>query len=165
MVNYHFLALQEAQLPIIRKIYNYYIKNTTATFHTQPLTPGEMRELVFFNSPKYQTYAICHQEQVYGYVLLTQHKKRAAYDRTAEVALYLAPDFTGMGIGSQALHFIEKHARQAGIHVLVATICGENQRSISLFAKNGYTKCAHYHEVGRKFDRWLDLVAFEKKLD
>ncbi|MGD8401269.1 MAG: GNAT family N-acetyltransferase [Bacillota bacterium] len=164
MADYKFLDLQEAHLPVIREIYNYYVKNSTATFHTQPLTPSEMRELVFFNNPKYQTYAICHGEQVCGYVLLTRHKKRAAYGRTAEVTLYLAPGFTGMGIGSQALHFIEERARLAGFHLLVATICGENLPSIGLFTKNGYTQCAHYHEVGRKFERWLDSVAFEKIL-
>jgi L-amino acid N-acyltransferase YncA len=164
MAQYNFLALQEAHLPSIRDIYNYYIQNTTATFHTQPLTPNEMRELVFFNNPKYQAYAICNEHQVCGYILLTQHKKRAAYDLTAEVTLYLEPGLTGKGIGSQALRFIETAAREAKFHVLVATICGENLSSIRLFTKNGYSQCAHYHEVGRKFDRWLDLVAFEKIL-
>jgi L-amino acid N-acyltransferase YncA len=164
VAQYNFSALQAEHLPVIREIYNYYIQNTTATFHTQPLTPTEMQGLVFFNNPKYQTYAICNGLQVCGYVLLAQHKKRATYDRTAEVTLYLAPAFTGKGIGSLALNFIEAAARQAKFHVLVATICGENLPSIRLFTKNGYSQCAHYHEVGWKFDRWLDLVAFEKRL-
>jgi L-amino acid N-acyltransferase YncA len=164
MKNCSFSVLQESHLPVIREIYNHYVRNSTATFHTQPLTLGELRELVFFSNPKYQTYAICNELQVCGYVLLTRHKKRAAYDQTAEVTLYLDPAFTGKGFGSQALHFIEATARQAQFHVLVATICAENRPSIRLFTKNGYRQCAHYHEVGRKFERWLDLLAFEKIL-
>jgi L-amino acid N-acyltransferase YncA len=162
MDQYHFEPLQETHLAPVCDIYNYYIRNTTATFHTFPLTMNEMRELVFFNNPKYQTYAICREQQVCGYILLTQHKKRAAYDRTAEVTVYLTSAHTGRGLGSTALRFIEERARQARFHVLVATVCGENRPSIRLFLKNGYSQCAHYHEVGRKFERWLDLVAFEK---
>jgi L-amino acid N-acyltransferase YncA len=164
MEQYHFAPLQEAQLSRVRAIYNHYVQNTTATFHINPLSINELRKLLFFNNTKYQTYAICDSHQVCGYVLLTRHKIRAAYDRTAEVSLYLDPANTGRGLGSAALRFIEERARQVRFHVLVASICGENQPSIRLFTKNGYSQCAHYHEVGCKFGRWLDLVAFEKIL-
>jgi phosphinothricin acetyltransferase len=56
----------------------------------------------------------------------------------------------------------EEFAQRTGIHVLIVTICGENNMSIKLFEKNGYFKCAHYKEVGKKFGQWLNVVAYQK---
>lgn len=164
METYQFNAIQETDLPQVLEIYNHYVVNSTATFHLNPLTLNELKELVCFNSPKYQTFTIRRAGQLYGYVLLTRHKVRPAYDHTAEVTVYLDPHFTHQGVGTLALQYIEAFARTKQFHVLVATICGENQSSIRLFEKNGYQKCAHFREVGQKFGRWLDSTAFQKIL-
>lgn len=123
-----------------------------------------MRDLVFFDNPKYKTYVILAENELFGYVLLTQHKKREAYDTTAEVTVYLKPEWTGKGLGSLAVQYIEAFAQASEIHTLIATICGENDKSIKMFEKNGYLKCAHYKEVGKKFGNWLDVVAYQKIL-
>ena len=164
MTQHHLEELKEDHLTKIREIYNYYILNSTATFHAHPLSIDEMRELVFFDNPKYKTFAILDGHDLCGYVILTQHKKREAYDGTAEVTVYLQPDCIGKGLGSLALRYIEDIAKKSNIHVLVATICGENNQSIGLFEKNSYFKCAHYKEVGQKFGKLLDLVAYQKIL-
>lgn len=162
MKQYYLENLKEEQLPKIMEIYNHYVLNTTATFHAHPLTFEEMKELVFFDNPIYKTFAIMDENNLCGYVILTQHKKREAYDSTAEVTVYLKPDFIGKGIGSLAVRHIEEVAKASNIHVLIATICGENDKSIKLFEKNGFFKCAHYKEVGKKFGQLLDVVAYQK---
>ena len=164
MSNYHITELTEPSLAGILEIYNHYVLRTTATFHAQPLSLEEMRTNVFFSQPQYQTFVISAGDTLCGYALLTQHKKREAYDRTAEVTIYLKPEFTGQKIGSLALQHLEEHARRHQLHVLVATICGENAESIGLFSKNHYTQCAHYRQVGQKFGQWLDVVAYQKIL-
>lgn len=104
-----FIELTETQLPQIVAIYNYYVQHSTATFHGHPLSSEEMRELVFFDNPKYKTFVIMQNDELHGYLIITQHKKREAYDGTAEVTIYLKPDSLGKGIGSQALKFAEEH--------------------------------------------------------
>lgn len=153
-----------AHLPVVLDIYNYYVQNTTATFHAKPLTSEQMHELVFFDHPVYRTFIIKEGTEICGYTLITQHKKREAYDGTAEVTIYLKPGFIGKGIGTYAIRHIEDYARKKELHVLVATICGQNENSIRLFERNGYEKCAHYREVGMKFGQWLDVVAYQKIL-
>jgi len=74
----------------------------------------------------------------------------------------LKPDYIGQGIGTKGLKHIEEYARANKLHVLIATICGQNEGSISLFEKQGYFKCAHYKEVGTKFGQLLDVVAYQK---
>lgn len=162
MGKYYFHEMKEEDLDNVLHIYSYYILNTTATFHSRLLTRDEMSEIVFFSSEKYKTFVICEEAEVCGYVLITQHKKREAYDDTAEVTIYLKPAYIGKGLGSMALKYIEEYAKIQRLHVLVATICGQNEASIRLFEKNCYSQCAHYKEVGQKFGKLLDIVAYQK---
>ncbi|MFZ5987236.1 MAG: GNAT family N-acetyltransferase [Bacillota bacterium] len=163
-MNYIFEEIKEEHLSEVLGIYNYYVLNTTVTFNIKPLTLEEMKALVFFDDDRFKAFAITDNEEIRGYAILTRHKTREAYDNTAEVAIYLRNDCRGKGIGSAAVGFIEDLAVKNGFHVLVASICGENESSIKMFEKNGYIKCAHYREVGRKFGRWLDVVAYQKLL-
>lgn len=164
MVQVSFLEITEAYLPQVLEIYNHYIENSTATFHIKPLTLEEMRRIVFFTDPRLKTYILLDRENLAGYCILGKYKEREAYDITAEVTIYLHPKYTGRGIGSQALQFIEGVARENRFHSLLSGICGENSASIKLFEKNGYTRCAYYKEVGKKFGRLLDLVYYQKIL-
>lgn len=165
MGDYQFEKIKESELPAVLAIYNHYVLNTTATFHAAALSLSEMKELVVFDDPKYRAYLIKEDNQILGYVLLTQHKKREAYDTTGEVTVYLSPDQIRKGLGSLAVKHIETIAKKSGFHVLIATICGENEISINVFERNGYVKCAHYQEVGKKFGKWLDVVAYQKVLE
>lgn len=159
---YEFEKVKEEHIACLLDIYTYYVLNTTATFHEKPLTINEMKELVIFTNPKYKAFVIKEGTEICGYVILTQHKKREAYDSTGEITVYLKKDCIGKGIGSLAVKYIENVAKNKGFHALIATICGENEKSIRVFEKNGYEKCAHYREVGRKFGNWLDVVAYHK---
>lgn len=164
MNNHRFEEIREEDLGVVTEIYNYYVLNSTATFHMEALSVQQMRGQVFFEDPRYRTFVIKDLGEISGYVLLMRYRARAAYDGTAEVSLYLKPDCLGRGLGKEALRFIEEFAGEGGIHTLIAIICGENDRSIALFEKNGYVKCAHYKEVGKKFGRFLDVVGYQKIL-
>jgi L-amino acid N-acyltransferase YncA len=157
-----FEEIKEVHLKEVMDIYNYYVINTTVSFHTEAVTLDEMRESVMKISPLYKTFVILLHGKMKGYVLLTQHKNKQAYNSSAEVTIYLKPDSIGQGIGGKALRFLEAKAKDTGFHVLVATICKENERSAELFLKNGYVQCAHFKEVGFKFGRWLDIVSYQK---
>lgn len=164
MEKYLFEKLQKEHINRILEIYNYYVLNTTSTYHTQPLSVEEMGEIVLFDNPRYSSFVIKEGDLICGYVILSQHKKRQAYDGTGEIGLYLDRNYTGKGIGNIALKYIENIAKLNQFHVLIATVSGDNQKSISLFEKNGFQKCAHYKEVGYKFGKLLDVVALQKIL-
>jgi phosphinothricin acetyltransferase len=52
-----------------------------------------------------------------------------------------------------------------GKHVLIAGIDADNAGSLGLHESLGFERVAHFREVGRKFDRWLDLVFLQRFLD
>jgi phosphinothricin acetyltransferase len=163
-MNLIFQEMEEKYLGELREIYNYYVSNSTATFQIEEISLSQMHELVFLDSPRYQAYVILADGVLCGYVILTQFKKREAYDETAEVTVYLKPGFTGKAIGQRAVRFIEQAAAERNIHALIACISGENTSSISLFEKLGYEKCGHFKEVGIKFGRRIDVVYYQKIL-
>jgi L-amino acid N-acyltransferase YncA len=159
-----FKELTEDKLPEILEIYNYYVLNTDVSFHVIALTLDEMRELVFFKDPKYKTYIAYSNDDLCGYGLIHQYKKRDAYDTTAEISLYLKPEYCGKGLGSKIISFLENFAREHSIHVMIAGIAGNNQNSIKLFEKNGYDRAAHFKEIGYKFGKFRDVYYYQKKL-
>jgi len=159
-----FTELQEKDLPIVKKIYDYYILNSTATYYTEPLSVGELKKSIPFNHPKYKSFLIHCDDTVCGYCYLSQYKNRQAYDRTAEITIYLKPGFTGKGIGRFALDELEKIARNNQLKVLIGVISADNKSSIALSEQCGYEKCAHFKQVGEKFGEILDVVAYQKIL-
>jgi L-amino acid N-acyltransferase YncA len=160
-----FQKAQENDLAAILEIYNFYIATTTATFDIGPIAESELCQRIFFDHAKYQTYLVHHGGDIAGFCFLTQFKKKKAYDRTAEIGIYLKPDFTGQGIGKKTVAFLEQIAVKKQIKVLVASISGENTASIKLFQRLGYERCAYYKQVGEKFGRILDVVDYQKVLE
>lgn len=162
MAAIRFCELTEEHLAEVAEIYNYFVVNTTISFHTEPVSLEEMRSIVISANPRYESYVIERDRAIVGYVLIGRHKIRQAYDDTGEVTIYLRPECVGQGIGGAALRFIEEVARRNRFHVLVATICAENESSKILFERHDYEQCAHFKEVGYKFGRWLDIVSYQK---
>ena len=159
-----FQELKEQHLPQIKSIYNWYVYNSTATFHTQPVDLDELKSFIYIGHPTYKSFIILLGSEMAGYCYLTRHKPRQAYDRTAEVTIYLKPEFQKKGIGRLALTHLENQARTVGLKNIIGGISGDNLGSIALFEKAGFKKCAHYKNVGEKFDKILDVVAYQKEI-
>jgi phosphinothricin acetyltransferase len=166
MNNYIFEECKEEYLSQILEIYNYYVLNSTATFHIKPLTISEMGELVFFDNPIFKTFVIWDDKktEICGYVILNRYSKREAYNTTAEVSVYLRHDFTSRGLGKVAADFIENYAKENGFHALLGIICTENEKSINLVEKRNYQKCGYLKETGKKFGKYLDVAIYQKLL-
>lgn len=158
-----FTEVCEEHLVDVLDIYNYYVLNTTVSFHIDPLSLEDMRQSVLNDDPRFKAYVILSENNdMQGYILIARHKNKPAYDSSGEISVYLKPNVVGHGIGQQALRFIEKRAVELGFHVLVATVCSENERSRQLFLKNGYEQCAYFKEIGLKFGRRLDIASYQK---
>ena len=160
-----FSPMKDDYLQKASEIYNHHIIDTTVTFHTEPLTTEDMKEILYQDDSLYISFAILDGDQLCGYAYMAPYKKRQAYRISSEVTIYLDQAYTGKGIGTSALKHLEKHARGNGIHSFLSVICAENADSIKLFSKNGYEKCAHFREVGTKFGRMLDIVVMQKILN
>jgi L-amino acid N-acyltransferase YncA len=159
-----FIAAQENDLNTILEIYNYYIENSTATFDHNGISLKEFKNRIFINHDKYKTFLVFQHKELAGFCFLTQFRKKPAYDKTAEIGLYLKQQFAGRGLGKGIVKYLESTAKANQIEVVVASVSGENVPSIKLFKKMGYKRCAHYKQIAEKFGRKMDIIDFQKNL-
>ncbi|MCM5663806.1 GNAT family N-acetyltransferase [Galbibacter mesophilus] len=159
-----FKPIEEKDLFLVKEIYDWYIENSTATFHTEPITLEELKELLYFNHHRYHSFLIYADDELAGYCFTTHFKKRQAYNMTAEVTIYLKNGFESRGIGKRSLDFIEEKAKANGIKNLLGIITGDNVGSIALFSKCGYFECARFKNAGEKFGKILDVVGYQKEI-
>lgn len=86
------------------------------------------------------------------------------YRFTVEHTIHVRDDHQGQGTGRALLEALIDRATEAGLHAMVAAVDGENVGSIRFHERLGFREVARMPEVGRKFDRWLDLVLLQRIL-
>ncbi|GAA3334157.1 N-acetyltransferase [Curtobacterium albidum] len=102
---------------------------------------------------------------VAGYATYSAFRPHQGYRHTTEHSVYVVPAFRGRGVATVLMDALVDHARAGGMHVLMAGICSSNVGSIALHERLGFTTVGVLPEVGRKFDRWLDLTLMRLPLD
>lgn len=95
---------------------------------------------------------------VVGFATYGPFRTRAGYALTVEHSVYLDSAHQGQGTGTALMQALIARARDAGLHVMVGGIDGANEGSLRFHERLGFTAATPLREVGRKFDRWLDLV-------
>ena len=159
-----FKPINEDNISAALTIYNWYVLNSTATFHLEIVPKRELTRMVSLGHPKYQSFVIEFNNEICGFCYLSQFRYKEAYDKSAEITLYLKQSFLGKGIGKQTLVFLEKIAQENNIENLVAVITEGNEASIKLFIKQGYFKVGHLKNIGEKFGKSLDVLSYQKEI-
>jgi len=102
---------------------------------------------------------------VVGWGSLSTWGTRCAYQHTVEISTYIAPGATGAGIGPALADDLLARARELGHHAVVSQIVHDNEASLKMVRRLGYEHVGTLKQVGRKFDRWLDVVLMEYVID
>ena len=145
----------------IAAIYNRYIADSTITFETKPVTPEEMRARIEAISPAFPYFVYEYDGLVIGYCHAHLWKERDAYSKTLETTVYVAPEACHQGIGNLLMVRLIEDCRSRGYHALIACVTADNLPSVNLHKYLGFRQVSRFSEVGRKFDRWLDVIDLE----
>ena len=148
----------------INAIQNHYVVHSTATFLTEPLTLDQRLAWLDGRLPGHPVTVALDGGAVVGWAALGDFRSRPAYRHTAEFSIYVHPDLHRRGIGRALLADLVERARAAGHHALVGGCCSESSAILALLEASGFSRVAHFPEVGRKFDRWLDVVFMQRLL-
>ena len=100
-------------------------------------------------------------ERILGFAVVSPFRERPAYATSVENSVYVAREARGRGVGEQLLLELIRTAQESGFHTLIARIVGENEGSIRLHEKCGFTLVGTEIEIGRKHGRWLDVVEYQ----
>ncbi len=154
-------------LPAILRITNDAIENTDALWITTPFTLDQRRQ--WLEDRLAQGYpvlvAVDMAGVVAGYGSYGSFRSYEGYARTVEHSVYVSPEHQRQGIGRRLLRALIDHAKDAGFHVMVAGITADNAASVAMHHEFGFRNCGTLPQVGRKRDRWLDLLFMTFCLD
>jgi phosphinothricin acetyltransferase len=155
-----------ADLPAITAIYAHAVRHSAASFEIEPPDLTEManrRDAVLALG---WPYLVAEQAgQVLGYAYASPFRSRHAYRFTVEDSIYLHPGAQGRGVGRALLAELIARCQAAGARQMLAVIGDAgNAASVALHRAAGFADAGVLHAVGRKFDRWVDVVLMQRAL-
>jgi phosphinothricin acetyltransferase len=146
----------------LRAIYNAEVTDSTVTFDMVPRTIDEQVTWIDEHSGGHPAIvAVDADGIVLGFGSLSPFRDRPAYAPTVEDSVYVHRDRGGAGIGRLLLEELIRLGRDHGFHSMMARIVGGHDASIALHEHCGFTTVGVEREVGRKFNRWLDVVQMQ----
>jgi L-amino acid N-acyltransferase YncA len=149
-------------LKAITDIYNEAILTTDATFDTELKTIAEQK--VWFNDhgQKNPILVAVVDGAVCGWASLSKWSTRCAYADTAEISVYVKQEYHGRGIGKSLMKKVLNEGKKVGLHTIISRITGGNEVSIRLHEEFGFQHIGVMKEVGKKFDKTLDVCMMQK---
>ncbi len=148
----------------ILAIYNVEVVNHTSTFDLVPRTLDEQRAWLAQRSGAFSAVVASIGGQVVGFASLSPYKERAAYRTTVENSVYVSRNHPRLGIGRTLMDHVIGIAADSGFHSIVARIEASGTASRQLHAACGFELVGVEREVGRKFNRWLDVAVMQLML-
>jgi phosphinothricin acetyltransferase len=146
----------------IRDIYNVEVSESTVTFDMVPRTIDQQVAWIDEHSGGHPAIvAVGADGAVVGFGSLSPYKDRPAYATTVEDSVYVHRDHRSRGVGKLLLEELIRLGRDHGFHALIARIVGGHEVSIALHASCGFAHVGVEREVGRKFNKWLDVVEMQ----
>jgi L-amino acid N-acyltransferase len=148
----------------IRQIYNVEVTSSTATFDLVPRSLADQRAWQAARSGAHAVVVADEGGEVLGFGSLSQWRDRPAYATTVEDSVYVHREHHGKGVGRALLDELVATATAHGFHACMARIVGGHEASIALHRACGFEIVGTEREVGRKLNRWLDVVLMERML-
>ena len=157
---------ERGDLPAITGIYNHYIERTPVTFDIAPVTVDARVSWFekFAATGPYRLLVAVDGNDVVGYAGTFRFREKAAYETSVETTIYCRHDSTGRGIGRALYEALFDALKDEDVHRAYAGTTLPNDASVQLHRTCGFTEIGVYHEVGRKFDRYWDVLWFERPL-
>lgn len=158
---------QPRDLPQILAIYNEIIAASTAVYSLEPTTLAERAEWREQRlSRGFPVLVAVDGDEVLGFSSFGEFRGAfAGYRYSVEHSVHVGAGARGRGIGRSLVTALFPLAAALGKHVMIGGVDAANEGSLRFHEKLGFERVAYFREVGRKFDRWLDLVFVQRFLD
>ena len=152
-------------LPGILAIYNDVIATSTAVYSEMAATLDDRH--AWWRGRVEQGYPVLvatDASGVVGFASFGDFRAWPGYRFTVEHSVHVRADRRGQGVGSALVAALVREGAALGKHVMIAGVDADNAPSIRMHERLGFERVAHFHQVGFKFGRWLDLVFLQRYL-
>jgi phosphinothricin acetyltransferase len=157
-----------ADAEAISGLYNALVATDTVAWTEEPESVEARRAWIRGQEQRGDPVLVADDGEVIGFTSYGEFRdstKWPGYRFTVEHTIHVRGDRWGSGVGRALMEALFDHARAAGKHVMVGGIDGANDASLRFHEALGFVEVARMPEIGRKFDRWLDLVLVQRMLD
>ena len=169
-MTYTYRDATEADLPRIVEIYNFAVATRKCSCDLDPTTVEARRASFLEHTPDHRPFWVAEDPDdpsfgPVGYLGFFHFmNERPGYFITADLAIYLHPEYQGKGLGTYLLERAVERSRSLGIETLTATIFASNDASIALFRKMEFEQWGFMPRVARLEGTEKHLVLLGRRL-
>lgn len=146
----------------IAELWNGFIRDTAVTFTTLEKTEEGIAADITTRGP---CFVVAEADgELLGFATCFAFRGGPGYAHTKEHSVMLAKAARGLGVGRALMTDLMAAAKAEGCHSMFAGVSGENAEGVLFHKAIGFAEVARLPQVGRKFDRWMDLVLMQKFL-
>lgn len=154
-----------SDLKTIVDIYNTTIASRMVTADLEPITEENRVQWFHDHSPTFRPlWVVEDQGSICAWVSFQSFYGRPAYHATAEISIYIHPDFRGRKLGKYLIQKSIDACPSLNIKTLLGFIFGHNEPSIKLFTSFGFEKWAHLPNIAELDGVERDLLIFGKRI-
>ena len=146
------------------EIYRPFVTDGWTSFEIEPPDAAEMAGRMAGYGESHAWLVAERDGAVLGYAYGSQHRTRAAYATSCDVAVYVDPAFARQGVGRALYAALLPVLAARGFHAAFAGITLPNPGSIGLHEAMGFTPVGIYREVGWKCGGWRDVGWWQRLL-
>jgi len=155
-----------SDLPRIVDIYNVTVPGRMVTADTEPVTVESRQEWFREHTPARRPLWVIVDTDgtIAGWLSFSDFYGRPAYGATAEVSVYIAPEYRRQGIGRRLVQEALDRAAALGITTVLGFIFGHNAPSLALFESFGFAHWAHLPGVAVLDGIERDLIIVGRRI-
>lgn len=144
----------------VSKIYGEGIKTDIATFERQVPTWEQWDS----SHLKECRLILRKGSKIAGWCALTPTSSRCVYKGVAEVSVYVAEEYKGLGVGTSLLKEIIYESEELGIWTLQSSIIADNEASLGLHESCGFRVVGYRERIAQNSKgQWKDVIVMERR--
>jgi L-amino acid N-acyltransferase len=150
-------------LPGLLAVYNEVIATSTAVFAHDPATLAERRSWFEARAAAgYRVLVAADSGGIAGFATRGDFRPSSGYRHTVEHSVHVRAGRRGTGVGQAVMRALFSLAAALDKHVMIGGVDAANEGSLRFHEKLGFERTGRLRQVGRQFDRWLDLVFVQR---
>jgi phosphinothricin acetyltransferase len=157
---------EAADLNAIVEIYNASIPSRLATADLNPVSLESRQRWFAEHSPTHRPIWVMESEaKILGWLSFQSFYGRPAYEKTAELSIYISPSHQRQGIGRQLLEEAIEYSPRLRLNTLLGFIFAHNYPSLQLFKQYGFQQWGYLPQVALLDGIERDLAILGRKLN
>ena len=148
----------------VMEIFNHYVLTSTAAFPGKPLPTPFFAMISKKSEGGYPAYAVICDDKIAGFCQLSPYNPFSSFASTASVTYFIAPEYTGKGVGAGCLRKLEEDGKSMNISHLIAEVSSENDVSLRFHEKNGFRKVGELSGIGSKLGHSFGITLLQKDI-